>query len=268
MGTFSGLWQNYGAAVIALGKNLLIAVLIILVSWLCCRIVRSLINRSFRKFRNLDVSIGKVFYSAARIFIWLIALLIILGRFGVNTAGIVTVLGTAGLAVGLALKDSLSNIAAGLMIFTLRPYRSGESVECGAVRGTIREMGLFSTEVMTEDGLYIMIPNRLVINAPVKNFSRNPVRRADIAVPLPPGKSLPRSGVEKLQSMLASHPDVKQEPAPPAVAAELTNNTVRWVVRFWVAQEKYADVCQEIGSRLEAMMNAAETEGVPPTENI
>lgn len=173
MNTFMEFWNAHQGEIILLGKNLLVTLLVLLLGLIVCRIVKKAITRAAEKIERIDPSVGKIFYSVARVFIWLFALLIILDRFGVNTASIITVLGTAGLAIGLAMKDSLSNVAAGLMLLILRPFRSGDQVDCSTVSGTIKEIGLFTTELCTEDGVFVIVPNKLIIAAPIKNRSRN-----------------------------------------------------------------------------------------------
>ena len=119
------LWKAHQAEIILFGKNILLTLIIVLLSFIVCRIIKRMINKAADKIEKIDPSVGKIFYSIARTFIWLFALLIILDRFGVNTASIITVLGTAGLAVGLAMKDSLSNVAAGssfLLFHTVCPF--------------------------------------------------------------------------------------------------------------------------------------------------
>lgn len=256
MNTVMELFRNHQHEIIELGKNILLSLLILLLSWLICRIVRRMIDRALNKIDKIDPSIGNIFYSVARVFIWLFALLIILDRFGVNTASVITVLGAAGLAVGLAMKDSLSNIAAGLMLLVLRPYRSGDYVDCGSVSGTIRQIGLFATELMTIDGMYIMVPNSSILNAPVKNYSRNPLRRADITVKIAYSDSL-AAGVAVLQQLLNDNVKILKEPASEVLVSELADNSVNLTLRFWTANGDYWEVYWQVKSQLKPVMEAA-----------
>ena len=256
MNTVMELFRNHQHEIIELGKNILLSLLILLLSWLICRIVRRMIDRALNKIDKIDPSIGNIFYSVARVFIWLLALLIILDRFGVNTASVITVLGAAGLAVGLAMKDSLSNIAAGLMLLVLRPYRSGDYVDCGSVSGTIRQIGLFATELMTIDGMYIMVPNSSILNAPVKNYSRNPLRRADITVKIAYSDSL-AAGVAVLQQLLNDNVKILKEPASEVLVSELADNSVNLTLRFWTANGDYWEVYWQVKSQLKPVMEAA-----------
>ena len=162
-------WETYSDSILHFGKILVLTLLIILIALFVGRVVRKIIQGAVAKVPALDPSVGNIFYSIARTFIWLFAVLIILDLFGFNTASLLTVLGAAGLAVGLAMKDSLSNIAAGIMLILLRPYKVGDYVDCGSVSGTIKEMGLFTTTLSTPDGIFIAAPNSVIFGTPVKN---------------------------------------------------------------------------------------------------
>ena len=171
---FAALWAEHQNQIILFGKAVLLAILVILLAWIVTRVIKKVIMNAIKKYPLMDESVGKVSASILRVFIWLIAFLIILDLFGVNTASILTVLGAAGLAIGLAMKDSLSNIAAGLMLLILRPYKVGDYVDSGAASGTIEEMGLFTTTLKTVDGIFVSVPNNAIFGGPVKNYSRNP----------------------------------------------------------------------------------------------
>ena len=251
-------WQLHHTEIIHASKALLISLLVVLISWLIARIIRNAIFKTVNKIEKIDKSSGKIFFNVAKVFIWIVALMIILDQFGINTASLITVLGTAGLAVGLALKDSLSNVAAGLMLFILRPYKTGDYVDCGTVSGTIRQMGLFSTELQTADGLYIFIPNSEIIAAPVKNYSRNPLRRADIPIGIAYDDSL-ETALKILNELMTADPRIQTNPVPQVLVSELADNSVNLTLRFWTLQEDYWDVYWKIKSELK---NTVETAGL------
>lgn len=256
---FQSLWENYQDEIIIFGKDLLLAVLVLLLSFLVCRIGKKMIFKAadrIGKFGKIDQSVSKIFYSVFRVFVWLITLLIILDLFGVNTASVLTVLGAAGLAVGLAMKDSLSNIAAGLMLLILRPYKSGDYVDCGSVSGTIREMGIFSTELITIDGMYILVPNSVIFGSPVKNYSRNPLRRADIVLGIAYSDPLPQA-IEVMKKLMDEHPEILDDPAPEVLVAELADNSVNLTLRFWVKNERFWDVYWDVKASLKPAVEAA-----------
>ncbi len=249
-------WEHNQAAIMHFGKVLVLVLVIILIALLVGRVTRKLIDQAVQKVPSLDHSVGKIFYSIARTFIWLFAVLIILDLFGFNTASLLTVLGAAGLAVGLAMKDSLSNIAAGLMLLLLRPYKVGDYVDCGPVSGTIKEMGLFTTTLSTPDGIFIAAPNSVIFGTPVKNYSRNATRRVDITVGISYGDSLPQ-GIKILQSLLDGNELILKDPPPQVLVADLADSSVNLTLRFWVPTAKYWDAYWQVKGQLKETIESA-----------
>ena len=259
-GNFQQVWEDFWAkntdVLLNFGKVLVLVLVIILIALFVGRLTKKIINRAVQKVPVLDPSVGKIFYSIARTFIWLFTLLIILDLFGFNTASLLTVLGAAGLAVGLAMKDSLSNIAAGLMLLLLRPYKAGDYVDCGSVSGTIKEMGLFTTTLTTVDGIYISTPNSVIFGTPVKNYSRNSTRRADITVGIAYGDSLPH-GIKILQELLNGNELVLKDPAPQVLVADLADSSVNLTLRFWTANENYWTAYWKVKAQLKETIESA-----------
>ena len=253
---FQSLWEQYQAEIINLGKCILLTILVLLLAWLAAKITRRMLIKAMGRIPGLDESVGKILAGIAKAVIWLFAALIILDLFGINTASILTVLGAAGLAVGLAMKDSLSNIASGLMLLFLRPYKSGEYIDCGSVNGTIKEIGLFTTVLMTVDGVYISAPNSVIFGHPIKNFSRNPLRRADITVGIAYGDSL-ACAVETLKKLMLDSDLIMKEPAPEVLVAELADSSVNLTLRFWTATENYWAAYWMIKAQLKTTIESA-----------
>ena len=254
--TWDNFWAAYSDSILHFGKILVLTLLIILIALFVGRLVRKIIRSAVAKVPSLDPTVGKIFYSIARTFIWLFTVLIILDLFGFNTASLLTVLGAAGLAVGLAMKDSLSNIAAGIMLILLRPYKVGDYVDCGSVSGTIKEMGLFTTILATPDGIFIAAPNSVIFGTPVKNYSRNETRRVDITVGISYGDSLPQ-GIKILQSLLEKNQIILKDPAPQVLVADLADSSVNLTLRFWVPTAKYWDAYWEIKGQLKETIESA-----------
>ncbi|MBQ9337397.1 MAG: mechanosensitive ion channel family protein [Lentisphaeria bacterium] len=249
-------WITHQDALLHFCKVLLLALIIILVTLMIGRLIRKVIDRAVAKVPSLDQSVGNIFYSIARTFLWLFTCLIILDLFGFNTASLLTVLGAAGLAVGLAMKDSLSNIAAGLMLLLLRPYKVGDYIDCGSVSGTIKEMGLFTTTLSTPDGIFIAAPNSTIFGSPVKNYSRNSTRRVDITVGISYGDSLPE-GIRTLQALMEKNELILKDPAPQVLVADLADSSVNLTLRFWTASGNYWTAYWQIKEELKGALESA-----------
>ena len=239
-----------------LGKVLLLAVVVLFLAWIFAGLVRKLIQRAQDRMPHLDGSAGHLVYAVARTFIWLLAFLIILDLFGINTASILTVLGAVGLAVALAMKDSMSNVAAGVMLIILRPYKTGDFVECGSVAGTIRTMGLFSTEIATADGIFVAVPNSVIFGSPIKNYSHNDTRRADITVGIDYSNSLPE-GIRVLQKLMEENELILQDPAPRVLVSDLADSSVNLTLRFWCANDVYWDAYWQVKEAIKPALEGA-----------
>ena len=253
---FTELWKNHQGVVIQLGKKILFSVIILVLAWIISRIFKSAIIKMMKRVPHIDESVGKILASISRIFVWLIAFLIILDFFGVNTASILTVLGAAGLAIGLAMKDSLSNIAAGLMLLVLRPYKTGDYIDCGSVAGTIEEMGLFTTRLKTFDGIYVSAPNNVVFGSPIKNYSRNKLRRADIVIGIAYGDSVTKA-VEVLLAFMKENELILEDPAPEVLVSDISNCAVNLNLRFWTTSEKYWEAYWGVKAGLKTVIENA-----------
>ena len=254
-GFFTNLWNNHSDDVIRFVKAVILALIVLVVIKLVSIAARKIIARSFKKFEG-DISLTHATYTIVRTLIWVIGLLIILDLFGFNTASILTVLGAAGLAIGLAMKDSLSNIAAGIMLLILRPYKVGDYIDSGAVSGTIQQMGLFSTILKTPDGLFVSAPNSVVFGTPIKNYSRNPVRRSDITVGIAYADSLPVA-IQVMKDIMTHEPMVLKDPAPEVLVSELADSSVQLTLRYWTATADYWPAYWTIKAQLKPAIEAA-----------
>ena len=253
---FRNFWENHQGELIQFGKTIVLVLVVVAAAWIITRVTNKAIKKIVAKFPAVDEALAQVLGNVARVLIWLLAFLIVLDLFGVNTASILTVLGAAGLAIGLAMKDSLSNIAAGLMLLILRPYKLGDYVDCGSVSGTIKEMGLFSTILETVDGLFIAAPNSAVFGSPVKNYSRNPLRRADITVGVAYGDSLAKA-IEVLQTLMAQNEKILKEPAQQVLVSDLSDSSVKLTLRYWTKSGDYWEVFWAVKAQLKPAIEAA-----------
>lgn len=161
-----------------------------------------------------------------------------IGQLGVSTASLLTVLGAAGLAVGLALKDSLSSIAAGVMLMVLRPFTVGDYVTVAGQSGTVQKVTIFHTQLVTPDNQRVLAPNAAILADTVVNVTANPTRRIDLVVGISYADDMAKAR-EVMSGVLAADSRVLAEPAPQVAVAELADSSVNLVVRPWVATSDY-----------------------------
>ena len=250
------LWSDHSDTIIHFGKIVLLVLLTLLLAWIFTRIAKRIITKTREKINTIDDSVSHIIFIVVKGIIWLLALLIILDLLGVNTASILTVLGTVGLAVALAMKDSMSNIAAGLMLMILRPYKTGDFVQCGTVSGTIKVIGIFCTEVMTFEGVYVSVPNSVIFGTPVTNYSRNETRRAVLSVSVSYSDDIEK-GVDVIKQMLQDHELVLKDPAYEVYVDTLADSSVNLTIRFWAKTENYWDACWQVKAAIKPTLENA-----------
>ena len=174
--------------------------------------------------------------------LYILAALIVLDAFGVNTAGLLAVLGAAGLAIGLALKDTLGNIASGFVLLFVRPFSLNDYIEGGNnVAGSVEQITLFVTTLRTPDGQYVSVPNSILLSNAIKNYSRNKTRRIRIMVRIAHKESIEQA-IEVLTLIAANERRFLEDPAPQVVIMELAETGTQMELRGWVKTPEYWDV--------------------------
>ncbi|UHQ53824.1 MULTISPECIES: mechanosensitive ion channel family protein [unclassified Microbulbifer] len=249
---FNALLEEYWPQLMALALNLGAAILILVATAIAARLARRGVKRLSGK---LDALLIPVLANMAAWTVYIIGLLMVLGRFGVNTTSVVALLGAAGIAVGLALKDTLQNIAAGFILLGLRPFRVGDFIQFGDILGTVKEVGLFTTQLDTVDGLSISAPNSNVWGQTLTNFSRNATRRIEIIASIAYGDSIDK-GIEVLRRLVAEEERLLPEPEPAFAVRALADSSVNLHMRAWTRTEEYWDVYWSLMAKLKPALEA------------
>ncbi len=195
------------------------AIILLVVGYLVAGLAERSISAGLGHIHGFDATLRHFFSKIVRYAILILVVIMVLGQFGVQTASIIAAIGAIGLAIGLALQGTLQNIAAGIMLLALRPFRIGEYVEVGAIAGTIEEIGLFATRLRTIDGVYVLAPNSTLWNQPVRNFTRNGVRRSDITLTIGSWNDIDLAQKTML-GVAAAERRIKREPAPIAFVCD------------------------------------------------
>jgi len=234
------------------------AVILLVVGYVVAGLAERSVYAGLGHVHGFDETLRHFFSKIVRYAILILVVIMVLGQFGVQTASIIAAIGAIGLAIGLALQGTLQNIAAGIMLLALRPFRIGEYVEVGAVAGSIEEIGLFATRLRTADGVYILAPNSTLWNQPVRNFSRNGVRRGDITLSIGSWNDI--DGAQKTLLAIASGDKrVRREPAPIAFVASLGDTTVSLTVRYWTSAADFFSTQIDLTKRAK---QAFDSEGI------
>ena len=215
------------------GLEVLGAIGILIIGWILSGWAKSGTRRALKRVHWMDDTVRPIFAAVVGYLVLAITLIAVLNQFGVQTASIIAVLGAAGLAVGLALQGTLSNVAAGVMLLFLRPFKVGDYVEAGGASGTVKEVGLFNTELSTPDNVYIVVPNSSIFSREISNYSRYATRRLDISVGVAYDADLTKA-MEVLTATLEADGRALPEPAPQVMVTELGDSAITINLRFWV----------------------------------
>lgn len=231
------------------------AAVTILVCVLVIRILSRLINKLLRRSR-LEHAMASFLASACKALLWVIAALIVLSSLNVDVTSLIALLSVAGLAVSLALQDSLSNLAGGVLLLATKPFVSGDYVESGSSAGSVQEIGLIYTTLLTFDGKVIHIPNSEISGARIINYNGSPTRRIDISFPAPY-----RAPVETVQSaimeLLAADSRIRDDPAPSVHVSAYKGSQVEYTIRAWCGTAEYWDVYYGLMDRIKTAADAA-----------
>jgi len=220
------------------GMSLVIAILVLAAGWYLARLAARAINRVVPLAHGIDRNFGPLLAQATRYAIIIFALMTALNLVGVASASILAVLGAAGLAVALALQNTLANIAAGIMLVWLRPIAIGEYIQGDGGAGVVVEIGLFGTRLRSASGLYIFIPNQKLWASAITNHSREPRRRIDVNVSVPDSIDSPKAR-KILLAIAGADKRVLSEPAPSVHMESFSGTVVNMQLRAWVATENY-----------------------------
>ena len=220
------------------GLDLVGALVLLIAGWIVAGWTRRGVRRVVDRVPHLDETLKPVIASVARYGILILVVIAILAQFGVQTTSIIAVLATAGLAIGLALQGTLQNIAAGIMLLFLRPFRIGDYIDAEGLAGTIDEIGLFTTNMHTYDGVYLQVPNAHLWNHAIRNYSRLPTRRLDIVVGISYADDIDKTQAA-LMDLLENDTRVHGDPAPEVMVMELAESSVNLNLRCWTDAGNY-----------------------------
>ena len=190
---------------------------------------------------NVDETLVEFTESLIYFMLLMMVVLASLNALGVNTTSFLAVFGAAGLAVGLALKDSLSNIGAAVIIIVFRPFKVGDVIEAAGAMGTVKDINLFSTLIEPVDKSIIIVPNSSIVGGNVTNFSNRENRRVDLVFGIGYDDDLKLAKATLLE-IIHSDERVLQEPEPLVAVSELADSSVNFTFRVWVKSEDYWDV--------------------------
>lgn len=220
------------------GMSVIGAVVILVIGWWIAGWAKRTVTRALNRVKSIDDTLTPFLSSIVGYVVKIFVLVAVLNQFGVQTTSLIAILGAAGLAIGLALQGTMQNVAAGVMLLVLRPFKAGDFIDAGGQAGTVVEISLFTTELRTPDGIFKSVPNSSIWGAAITNFSRNPTRRIDLVASISYGDDLPKA-MEVLKSMLDADPRILKDPAPEVMTWAMAASSIDINLRAWVAIGDY-----------------------------
>ncbi len=237
--------------------RLMIAAAMFAAGYLFARVAKSVVKKAVQRGKT-EATTGLFVANLAYAAIMAVVIAAALGEIGVQTASIVAILGAAGLAIGLAIQGSLSNLASGLMLVTQRPFMVGDYIEGGGAGGTVVEIRLFTTVLKTFDGRKVTVPNAKLTNDNIINYTVYPTRRVEVLVSVDYSSDLALVRKAALE-VVAADARVLPEPAPAAVVKNLGESGIDVAIRAWVKREDYWNVFFDLQ---EAVKNKFDAVGI------
>ncbi|MGU7782012.1 mechanosensitive ion channel family protein [Burkholderia sp. PU8-34] len=232
-------WTFLWSALSTFSIRLCAGLLLLTAGWWLSKRIGNGLSRVLANKERVDETLRPILCDVAVWGIRIVAIVGTLSQLGIETASIIAVLGAAGLAIGLALQGTMQNIAAGIMLLLLRPFKVGDYIDGGAsVAGTVDEVGLFMTRLTKPDGICEYVPNSSLWGSAIRNYTRNPTRRLDLEVEVSVRDDIDRA-LDVLRMLAAGDPDALQDPAPDVMVMRFDDSTAIVNMRVWTRTDTF-----------------------------
>lgn len=212
--------------------------------WISKNVVK-ILGKALRKVGGVDETLVKFLENIVYYALLTVVIIAALNKLGIATTSFLAILGAAGLAVGLALKDSLGNFASGVMIVLFKPFKAGDSVVAGGVSGTVTEVTIFNTVFLTADNQKIIVPNSSITSGSITNVNANNTRRVDIVVAISYEDSI-KNAKDVLTNIINSNPKVLKDKGFGISVTDLAETSVKLGVNVWAKSSDYGSLKAEL----------------------
>lgn len=251
------------AWVLANAWNVAVALIVLLVGWLLAGFISRQVTTLIRSRLRNDATVAPLVGQVARYAILFVTIIVVLSQFGVETASILAVLGAAGLAIALALQGTLSNIAAGIMLVFLKPFKVGDYINADGIEGWVVEVELFATRLRTYDGVYMFAPNSKLSNAKIINYSREASRMVETKFTVPRSADL---NVVRAQVEAALRSDYSESTDNPEVLIDMLDDSkVTLLARMPVRSKDWWQAKSLLQERLKSTLDSNNNFAPPAT---
>ena len=219
------------------GIKIVIAIVILLLSFAIINGITKKIYKRLQK-KNADVTLSRVGTSAARIILKILVIVCLIGYVGIETASISAVIASIGVGISLAVQGTLSNFAGGVIIIVMRPFKIGDYITSNGEEGTVEDIKLFYTHIVTNDNKAVVIPNGALANNVIVNASAKDTRRVDITASVAYGTDVAKVK-ELVKKVCGEHELVFKDPAPFVEMSEMNESSLDFTVRVWCNRPDY-----------------------------
>lgn len=235
---FYGIWTGF----LSLLPTILFAIVVLIIGLLISKLTLKLMSKALEK-TKADITIAKFLKSAVRIVLYVLLVTVVLSILGVPTASIIAVIGTAGVAVGLALQDSLKNLAGGFLILFSKPFRVGSYIKLNGEEGTVDCISILYTRLITYDNRVVYMPNGMAANAVCVNYNEMDYRRVEHILSISYDEDFERAKASILKALAEDNRIIKEGSMAPFVMISCQNaSSIDLTVRVWCKTESYWDV--------------------------
>ncbi|WP_293894872.1 mechanosensitive ion channel domain-containing protein [Flavobacterium sp.] len=224
--------------------KLIMALIILFIGLYAVRLINRLVRRIMIK-RELDPTLSTFLADSLLWTLRFLLFITFISKLGIETSSFVAILGALGLAVGLSLQGSLSNFAGGMLIILFKPFRVGDSIEAQGVAGMVSEIQIFVTKLITGNNQTIFVPNGILSNGVITNFSLGKNRRANLLFNISYETNI-KTAKDIVIQVLEKHPKVLKTPAPTVVVNLLTDTAIQLSIRPWSKNIDFSDMCSDV----------------------
>ena len=253
---YETVWATISEYGVKYGMNILGAILTLVLGIIVAKIIRSLLFKVLAK-AKMEATINSFMCKIAYFLLMVFVAIATLQQLGVQTMSLITAVGAAGLAVGLALQGALTNFAAGMLLVMLKPFKVGDYIKASGEAGTVIEIGILTTIIQSMDNKRITLPNGALTNGNIINYSGNETRRVDLVAGVSYSDDLDKTRTV-LMDVMTSNPLVLKSPEPFVGVLEMADSSVNFAVRPWCKTKDYWDVYFQVNEAIKKALDNAE----------
>lgn len=230
------------------GLNILASILIFIIGFILIKLICKLLLKIVYA-TKIDNAIGGFIVGLLQVFLWLLLAFAIVSMLGLSGNSFLIAISSVALAVGMALKDSLANIANGIVIIITKPFKKGDHIEIAGTEGIVRSVKILTTEIFTFDNKRIVLPNSAIVNGTLTNYTANPTRRVDIVIGVSYDSDI-KLVKKVLTNLLDDHKLVLDVPSPTIILKAFSDSSLDFQLKFWVKTDDYYSVLFDINEKI------------------